>query len=302
MEKSLPTWQVWLMAIRPPTLLAGIGPVILGLGFARLSALQTQEGLSIVASLSALLLALLLQTAANLVNDAKDAQKGVDAGERLGPLRVVQRGLLSQQAVRKAYSFCFGAAALIAAGLFWRNQDWLMPAVALLCALAAYAYTAGPAPLSYFALGEVVALIFFGPIAVMGTNYLHTQSIDGAVAFWGLGPGLIAAAIMAINNARDIRTDARAGKHTLATIVGEKAGRLLPLALLLLSSGLILSYALLHQKFFAGLAIVALLIVLIAKGIAPLLRGPASSLNMALKRTALFNFFYALAFAWLLWV
>lgn len=293
---TLPSWKIWLMAIRPPTLLAGLGPVVLGLSFVLR---DPGIGFSPWAACAAFALALLLQAAANLVNDAKDAAKGVDAGERLGPIRVVQRGLLSREAVRAGYSFCFGFAALIAAWLFWQEQDWLMPAVAALCGLAAYAYTAGPFPLSYFALGEVVALIFFGPIAVMGSSYLHTHQLDGTVAFWGLGPGLIAAAIMAINNARDFRGDARAGKHTLATLLGEKAGRRLPLVFLLGSMLLYGLYAYQHQKVGLSLGLGGLLLLWILRGIGPLLQGPPAGLNQALKRTALFNFFYALSFAWL---
>lgn len=293
---SLPSWKVWLMAIRPPTLLAGIAPVVLGISLAATKAETALSPLSIAAALA---LALLLQAAANLVNDAKDAERGVDTLERLGPVRVVQRGLLTREAVRGAYYFCFGIAGLIAIWLFWQEKDWLIPGVAAACGLAAYAYTAGPFPLAYYALGEIVALIFFGPIAVMGSSYLQTHQIDTDIAFWGLGPGLIAAAIMAINNARDFKGDAFAGKHTLATLLGEKGGRRLPLVLLLLSVALCGFYAYQHHKLVSGLGLVALLLLAIVRGIAPLLGGPPAGLNQALKRTALFNFFYALSFAWL---
>lgn len=288
----------WIMAIRPPTLLAGLGPVLLGIAFAW----QNRDGEMaagplVFASLAAVLLVLLLQSAANLVNDAKDAEKGIDSGERLGPPRVVQAGLLPLAAVKKGYYLCFAAAAAIAGLLFTQVGDLLVLEMAALCALAAYAYTAGPFPLAYFALGEALALLFFGPIAVMGTNYLHTHQIDPLIAVWGIGPGLISAAIMGINNYRDRRGDAAAGKHTLATLLGENWGRRLPLLFLSLSIIWLFAFGYVQNRTVLAAILALLASGLVFYGIRPLMvsKLPADH-NRALKRTALFNFAYALGF------
>lgn len=286
----------WILAIRPPTLLAGLGPVLLGIAFAWNRLGEASSNSLPLASIAAVLLVILLQSAANLVNDAKDAEKGIDSGERLGPPRVVQAGLLSLGAVKRAYTLCFGMAGCIAGYLFWQFGDLLTLEVAALCGLAAYAYTAGPFPLAYFAMGEVVALVFFGPIAVMGTSYLHTHQVDPMIAFWGMGPGWIAAAIMAINNHRDRAGDARAGKRTLATLLGKSWGQRLPLVFLSLSLIWIAAFSFAQDQLGWGLTGTLLLALFVLRLILPLLDGPPPALNQALKRTALFNLVYALAF------
>ncbi len=293
------SWRALVQAIRPPTLLAGLGPVLIGisLGIQQRGYLQLTEGSLVLPSLEAILLAVLLQAAANLVNDAKDAEKGVDKGERLGPIRVVQSGLLSIEQVRLAYRILFLLAGLLVLGLFAMNPAPVIPAVALACGLAAYLYTAGPFPLAYYALGEVLACIFFGPIAVMGTTYLLTGRIIWETAAWGLGSGLIAAAIMAINNLRDRVGDRAAGKHTLATLTSENTARKLPLLLVMSSAMLLALYGFEHQKVIIAVPWALLALSFIRRRITPRLQGEGPLLNEALKVTALFNLFYAMLFA-----
>ncbi len=293
------SWRALVQAIRPPTLLAGLGPVLIGisLGIQQRGHLQLTEGSLVLPSVEAILLAVLLQAAANLVNDAKDAEKGVDKGERLGPIRVVQSGLLSIEQVRLAYRILFLLAGLLVLGLFAMNPAPVMPAVALACGLAAYLYTAGPFPLAYYALGEVLACIFFGPIAVMGTTYLLTGRIIWETAAWGLGSGLIAAAIMAINNLRDRVGDRAAGKHTLATLTSENTARKLPLLLVMSSAMLLALYGFEHQKVIIAVPWALLALSFIRRRITPRLQGEGPLLNEALKVTALFNLFYAMLFA-----
>ncbi len=295
------SWKKWVAALRPPTLLVGLSPVLIGLGFAWRSRLTGETPFAWSAAAAAVLLVIFLQSAANLVNDAKDAEKGIDQGPRLGPPRVVHSGWLSARAVKRAYYLCFAAAGAIAALLFWQAPDYLMLEVAAACGLAAYAYTAGPFPLAYYALGESVALVFFGPVAVMGTSYLHTHRVDGSLAFWGVGSGCIAAAIMAINNARDRDGDARAGKHTLATLSSEVGARRIPLVLLGVSALFFTLYGQAHDALITGFILSGLAALYIARFLVPLLQaGPPMRLNLALKRTALFNFLYALAFIYLI--
>jgi 1,4-dihydroxy-2-naphthoate octaprenyltransferase len=297
--KTLSPQKALLHAIRPPTLLVGLAPVLIGLtfGLATLSDQGRQlDSRNLFFAVAAVLLVLFLQSAANLVNDAKDADRGVDTHERFGPVRVVQSGLLSKRAVRLTYGFCFALAFFLVIGMFFWNQDWLIITVAAASALAAFAYTAGPFPLSYYALGEFTAWLFFGPIAVMGTAYLQTQTLDWSVAFWGLGSGAIAAAIMAINNYRDVDGDRRAGKSTLATLFGSKIGRRLPIFFLSIGVATLFAYCL--NKDLVVLAGVCLLLCLLYIGvrILPHMRKQGAELNKALKASALFNLLYAILF------
>jgi 1,4-dihydroxy-2-naphthoate octaprenyltransferase len=293
------SWRALVQAIRPPTLLAGLGPVLIGisLGMHQRKLLSITEGGVLLPAFAAIMLAVLLQAAANLVNDAKDAEKGVDKGERLGPIRVVQSGLLSVEQVRLAYRILFSLAAMLVLGLFVMNPAPVIPLVALACGLAAYLYTAGPFPLAYYALGEVLACIFFGPIAVMGTTYLLTGRIIWDTAFWGLGSGLIAAAIMAINNFRDRVGDRAAGKHTLATLSSENTARKLPLLFTMGSAMLLALYGFEHDKVIIAVPWALLALSFIRRRITPRLQGEGPLLNEALKFTALFNLFYAMLFA-----
>lgn len=293
------SWRAFVQAIRPPTLLAGLGPVFIGisLGVHQRKILQISEGPIVLPAAAAILLVVLLQASANLVNDAKDAEKGIDHGERLGPIRVVQSGLLTIQQVRLAYRILFALAALLVLGLFLMNPAPVIPLVALACGLAAYLYTAGPFPLAYYALGEVLACVFFGPIAVMGTTYLLTGQIIWDAAFWGLGSGLIAAAIMAINNLRDRVGDRAAGKHTLATLSSDDTARKLPLLFVMGSAMLLAFYGFEHEKIIIGVPWTLLALSFIRRRITPRLQGEGALLNEALKITALFNLFYAMLFA-----
>lgn len=293
------SWRALLVAIRPPTLLAGLGPVFIGISFGmhQREILQISGGSIILPALAAILLVVFLQAAANLVNDAKDAEKGVDTGERLGPIRVVQSGLLSVQDVRLAYRVLFALAAGLVLALFAMHPAPIIPLVALACGLAAYLYTAGPFPLAYYALGEVLACVFFGPIAVMGTTYLLTSRVIWDTAFWGLGSGLIAAAIMAVNNLRDRQGDKAAGKHTLATLWSENAARKLPLLLVMGSAVMLALYGFEHNKVIIAAPWALLALSFIRRRITPALQGEGPMLNEALKFTAFFNLFYAMLFA-----
>lgn len=299
MNKTISLPQAVAMAIRPATLLTGLAPVLLGLTFGLKLVLYGDRSLRfthILVSVFACLLVLLLQSAANLVNDAKDAEKGVDTAARRGPLRVVQSGILSKHFVRLAYSLCFALAGLIVVGMFYWTKDWLVIAVAALCGLAAFAYTAGPFPLSYFALGEIVAFLFFGPVAVMGSAYLQTGIISWGVAFWGAGCGFIAAALMAINNFRDRQNDSKAGKHTLATIFSHEFGRRLPVVLVSLSFVQLLLYCANHEVVGLGLIGCVAGYVYLSRRIIPFLNAKGPEINLALKHTAQYNLFYSLYF------
>ncbi|HEX6276792.1 MAG TPA: 1,4-dihydroxy-2-naphthoate polyprenyltransferase, partial [Polyangiaceae bacterium] len=208
--------RAWVMATRPPTLLAAVVPVAVG------TAVAAAEGSARTGpALAALVGALLLQIGANFANDVFDFEKGADTAERLGPVRAVQAGLLSPRSVRRGMFVVFALALLVGAYL----TSVAGPAVVVIglaSIAAAVLYTGGPYPLGYHGLGELFVLLFFGFVAVAGTAFVQLGNVPG-LAWWAAVPvGALATAILVVNNLRDIATDAPAGKRTLAVRFGER--------------------------------------------------------------------------------
>eukprot|EP00899_Mesostigma_viride_P024003 jgi/Mesvir1/4788/Mv11088-RA.1 len=169
----------------------------------------------------ALLAALLIQVATNLVNDALDFERGVDNELRLGPTRVTQAGMFSPSTVHSAGVACFLLAVMCCVPAIWLRGWPLLLMVTISC-LAGYSYTGGPCPLGYIGLGDVMVVFFFGVVAVSGIHFIHA---GGAVfptpcIIAGLQVGLLASVLLAINNLRDIVSDKAAGKRTLAVRFG----------------------------------------------------------------------------------
>ncbi|RME90237.1 MAG: 1,4-dihydroxy-2-naphthoate polyprenyltransferase [Anaerolineae bacterium] len=221
--------EAWLMAARPKTLPAAASAVIVGVAAA------IRDGVfSPLPALAALLIALLLQIGANIANDLFDFYRGADTAERLGPTRVTQAGLLSPHQVRTGMWVTFGLAALLGVYLVWRI-GWAAVWIGVLAILAAVAYSGGPFPYGYYALGDLAVFIFFGPVAVAGT-YLAQAGMVSPLAWWASLPmGLLITAILVVNNLRDIETDRAAGKRTLAVLLGPRGTRLEYLLCLLLA-------------------------------------------------------------------
>lgn len=218
--------QAWRLAIRPKTLPAAAAPVLVG------TAVAISEGhFRLVPALAALVGALLLQIGSNLANDLFDYKKGADTTERLGPLRVTQAGLLSPRQVGMGAGLVFGMAALV--GLYLTLiGGWPILLLGLLAILSAVAYTGGPFPLGYHGLGELFVFIFFGLVAVCGTYYVQVLAVS-ATAWWSAVPvGLLASAILVVNNLRDIASDRAVGKRTLAVRLGVRGARIEYLVLL----------------------------------------------------------------------
>ena len=218
-KASLSNLQVWLLAARPKTLPAAASPVIVG------SAVAYYEGFFKPGpALAALLGAFLLQIGANLANDVFDFRRGADTGERLGPTRVTQTGLLSPGQVLRGMWVCFGLAVVLGVYLAI-TAGWPVVLIGIASILAAIAYTGGPLPLGYYGFGDLAVFLFFGPIAVCGTYYVQAGEV-GALAVWSSLPmGYLITAILVVNNLRDIDTDRGAGKHTLAVRLGEMGTR-----------------------------------------------------------------------------
>jgi 1,4-dihydroxy-2-naphthoate octaprenyltransferase len=175
-------------------------------------------------ALAALLGALLIQIGTNLANDVFDYQKGADTTARLGPLRVTQAGLLSSGQVLAGMWLTFGLAVLIGIYLVVLG-GWPIVVIGLLSIASGIAYTGGPFPLGYRGLGDLFVFIFFGLVAVCGTYYVQAGAVSTA-AWWASVPiGLLATAILVVNNLRDIDTDRAAGKKTLAVRFGAKGAQ-----------------------------------------------------------------------------
>ncbi len=204
----------WLLAIRPKTLPAAIAPVVIG------TAMAFGDGLFHAPSaLMALSAALCIQIGTNLANDYGDFKKGADTADRKGPIRVTQAGLIKAPMVLLASIVFFVLAALSSIYLIHRAGTCIL-IIAIASILSGIFYTAGPKPLGYLGLGDLFVLVFFGPVAVAGTYFCQALEINWAVIVAGLAPGFLSMAILAVNNLRDIDTDRRAGKLTMAVRFG----------------------------------------------------------------------------------
>lgn len=212
--------RAWILAARPKTLSAAIVPVMMA------AALAAHEPAAITWRWfwCALIGAVLIQIATNFINDALDFRKGADTGERLGPLRVTQAGLLGADAVMRAAGVCLFLAALCGIPLIYRG-GWPMLVVGLLSIAMAYAYTGGPYPLAYKGLGELFVILFFGLAAVGGTFYVLSLQLTRSALLAGLAAGSLATVLLVINNLRDVESDRKSAKLTLAVRFGPSFAR-----------------------------------------------------------------------------
>ncbi len=209
-------WNTWGLAVRLRTLPAAAAGVVTG------SALAWYDGyFRFDAALACLLTALLLQIGSNLANDVFDYERGTDTAERAGPIRVTQAGLLSPSQVKMGMVVVFGLAALCGLYLAWLG-GWPIILLGIAAIVSAIAYTGGPFPLGYYGMGDVFVFLFFGLASVAGTYYVQAGFVSTAAWWMAIPPGLIITAILIVNNLRDLENDRKAGKHTLAVILGEK--------------------------------------------------------------------------------
>ena len=180
-------------------------------------------GFHLASALAALTGALLIQVGANLCNDWADFTKGADTASRKGPLRVTQAGLVLPATILRMTALVFALSALSGVYLIMRG-GWVIALIGVLSIAAGILYTAGRYPLAYLGLGDVFVLVFFGPVAVGGTYYVQTLEITPAVLVAGLATGLMATAILVVNNIRDIEEDRRCGKRTVVVRFGRRFG------------------------------------------------------------------------------
>ncbi len=229
---------IWWTAIRPRTLSIAITPVVLGTALAWADA-SAKHWPALVA---ALVCALLIQIGTNLHNDVVDFERGTDRPDRIGPLRVTAAGWVSSNSMHRATYVSFGLAVAIGFYLV-AHGGWPIFLAGATSVLAGWAYSGGPRPISHTALGEAVVLMFFGWVAVAGSHWLQsgTPSLDAWLC--GTVVGLPAAAVLLVNNYRDLEADVRSGRRTLAARLGRARACHLYAAMLLLPFGLILLLA-----------------------------------------------------------
>ncbi|ELQ5983210.1 1,4-dihydroxy-2-naphthoate polyprenyltransferase [Cronobacter sakazakii] len=224
--------QAWLESLRPRTLPLAFSAILVG------SALASWQGyFDPVITLLALLTAGLLQILSNLANDYGDAVKGSDQPDRLGPLRGMQKGAITAPQMKRAIQLtvaliCISGLALVYVACRSMADVLGFLALGALSILAAITYTVGTRPYGYMGLGDVSVLIFFGWLSVLGSWYLQAHTLIAPVWLPATACGLLAAAVLNINNLRDIDSDRRNGKNTLAVRLGPVAARRYHVALL----------------------------------------------------------------------
>jgi 1,4-dihydroxy-2-naphthoate octaprenyltransferase len=218
--------RIWVMAARVRTLPAAIAPVLVGTSLA-LGAGHFRP----LAFVAALLGAILIQVGTNLSNDYSDARRGADTEDRLGPVRVTAGGLVPPRQVLIATYVSFGLA--VACGIYLvAVAGPELIAVGAASILAGVLYTGGPRPYGYEGLGELFVFLFFGIVAVAGSYFVQVQRLPWEAFVCAVPVGLLASAILVVNNVRDLETDRRAGKRTLAARLGRERTRMLYAAML----------------------------------------------------------------------
>ena len=221
--------RIWLMAARLRTLPAAIAPVLVGTSLA-----LGDDDFHPLAFVAALLGAIFIQVGTNLSNDYSDARRGADTEDRLGPVRVTAGGLVPPGQVLRATYVTFGLA--VACGIYLiAIAGWELLAVGAASILAGVLYTGGPRPYGYEGLGELFVFLFFGIVAVTGSYYVQVQHLPWEAFVCAVPVGLLASAILVVNNVRDLETDRRAGKRTLAVRLGRRRTRGLYVGMLIVA-------------------------------------------------------------------
>ncbi len=279
--------RIWLMAARPRTLPTGAAPVLVGTALAR-----TEGTFHWLRFLAALLGALLIQVGANLSNDYSDARRGADTEDRLGPVRVTAGGLVPPRQVLVATYVAFALAVLCGVYLI-ATAGWELLLIGIASILAGVLYTGGPRPYGYEGLGEVFVFLFFGVAAVAGSAFAQLSRWPWEAFALAVPVGLLATAILVVNNVRDLDTYRRAGKRTLAVRLGRTGARRLYAACVLGALAALVPAAaaeVLEEDSAAPLLwllplVLAPLALRLARTVAEHTDGP--TLNLALARTAL---------------
>ncbi|MDQ3762266.1 MAG: 1,4-dihydroxy-2-naphthoate polyprenyltransferase [Actinomycetota bacterium] len=287
----------WVEGARPRTLPNSIAPVLAGWGAA--AALGASDW---ARALLALLVALALQIGVNYANDYSDGVRGADA-IRVGPMRLVGSGAAAPGAVRMAALASFAVAAVAGAVLVALTRQWWLLVLGAACIAGAWCYTGGLRPYGYAGLGELAVFVFFGLVAVLGTQYVVSGQISATGGFAAVAVGAMSAAVLVANNLRDIPTDSAAAKRTLAVRLGDHRTRTLYTALMAVPFAVTLGFAITRWTTLAGLLALVLAVpavhrvrrgangpelipVLRDTGLALLVWATATAIALALSTTA----------------
>lgn len=289
-DKAVSPMGAWLLATRPRTLPAAVSPVMVG------TAMAVLDGkFQLIPALAALLVSLLLQIGVNLANDYFDFKKGIDTPERLGPIRVTQSGLIPPGHVRLAMVVVFSGA--LAVGLYLTAvAGWPVLSIGMACILASLAYSGGPYPLASNGLGDLFVFIFFGIVAVCGTYYVQALKITARVFWISVPVGLLITAIIVVNNLRDIPTDQKSGKNTLAVILGER-GTKLEYLLLVICAYFMPAFFFVSGVFSIWVLLPLVSIPLYVPNILAVFKSKGQALNKVLAKTAVLSLVFSLLLA-----
>ena len=249
----------WIAGARPRTLPAAIVPVLVGTACAVRDTGDWNRGVIVWRALAAMVVSLAIQVGTNYANDYSDGIRGTDA-VRVGPVRLVASGLASASSVKRAAFASFGVAAIAGLALAAAAGWWLI-AVGAAALLAGWFYTGGPRPYGYAGFGELFVFVFFGLVATVGTTYVQLEKITGLSLAAAIPVGLLATALLVTNNLRDIPTDRVAGKHTLAVRIGDRATRLLYVAMVVGLFAIVIAIAVIDRPWSALALVGAVFVV-----------------------------------------
>jgi 1,4-dihydroxy-2-naphthoate polyprenyltransferase len=274
------------MAARLRTLPAAVAPVLVGTSLA-----GTEDRFRTGAFAAALLGAIFIQVGTNLSNDYSDARRGADTEDRLGPVRVTAGGLVPPRQVLMATYVTFGLSILCGAYLVYVAGPALL-AIGAASILAGILYTGGPRPYGYEGLGELFVFLFFGIVAVAGSYFVQQESLEWESFALAVPVGLLAAAILVVNNVRDIDTDRRAGKRTLAVRLGRPGARTLYSVMLLVAYAALAPVAVALGPWVLLPLLTLPLAARLARTVRAHVDGP--TLNAALARTGMLQLGFCL--------
>ena len=277
--------RLWIEGARLRTLPLAIAPVAIGAGVA-----ESLQSFDLVLSALALGVALFLQVAVNFANDYSDGIRGTD-DKRVGPLRLTGSNSVKPESVRTAALLFFVLAAASGFEIVVITGQWWLVALGAISILAAWFYTGGKNPYGYAGFGEIAVFVFFGLVATIGTAYIQIGFVDFNSVLGGIAAGSFAAAVLMVNNIRDIETDSSSAKRTLAVRMGAKSATRLFLLMIWLPFVILWYFTLLYPASFLAYAALflvgpATLIVLTAK--------TPKELILVLKLTSFASLTYAL--------
>jgi 1,4-dihydroxy-2-naphthoate polyprenyltransferase len=276
----------WMQGARPRTLPNSIAPVLAGWGAA-----TALDAFHWARALLALLVALALQIGVNYANDYSDGIRGTDT-VRVGPMRLVGSGVAAPSAVRMAALISFAVAGAAGLLLVTLARQWWLLVLGAACVAAAWCYTGGPRPYGYAGLGELAVFVFFGLVAVLGTQYVLSGQISLTGSLAAVAVGATSSAVLVANNLRDIPTDALAAKRTLAVRLGDQRTRALYTALVAVPFAVTLILAAGRWTALAGLLALIFMVPALRR-----VRGGATGMELipVLRDTGLAMLVWAMA-------